>query len=188
MQRSRGRNSGDIRPHVEIRKGKPCKVQDQFKRPLHNSFQSRTCQGEFRRSFIVWCKIMSPLISEGMKLYVHMAMHCLQKRAVNNLNIGTLHRRWENWDGFVWLPRRSIKVSKVLKDICEPTKCGFSLKGATKTWIGWCLVSSDVLAEKFKELLDCFWPRYVSTNRSGTRKTVYLWQRMLSLSRNIGGK
>lgn len=66
------------------------------------------------------------------------------------------------------------KSLKGLKDISEPTKCRFSLKGATKTWIGCCLMSSDVLAEKFKELLDCFWPSYVSTNRSGTRKTVYL--------------
>ena len=93
------------------------------------------------------------------------------------------------------------KSVKGLKDICDPTKfelaikaasrvsnystvsteygkpstavkIGFSLKGATETWIGRCLMTSDVLAEKkakkFKELLDCSWSSYVSTNAHST--------------------
>ncbi|KAL7372217.1 hypothetical protein ABVT39_012227 [Epinephelus coioides] len=89
------------------------------------------------------------------------------------------------------------KSVKGLKDVCDPTKfklaikaarrvsnystarteygkpstavkIGFSLKGATETWIGHCLMTSDVLnekkAKKFKELLDSSWSNYVSTN------------------------
>ncbi|XP_029003360.1 uncharacterized protein LOC114853759 [Betta splendens] len=51
-------------------------------------------------------------------------------------------------------------------------KIGFSLKGATEAWIGHCLITSDLLIEKktkkFKELLDCSWSSYVSTNAHST--------------------
>ncbi|KAI3373346.1 hypothetical protein L3Q82_006647 [Scortum barcoo] len=51
-------------------------------------------------------------------------------------------------------------------------KIGFSLKGATEAWIGHCLMTSDVLGEKkakkFKELLECSWSSYVSTNAHST--------------------
>ncbi|XP_049895877.1 uncharacterized protein LOC126387392 [Epinephelus moara] len=93
------------------------------------------------------------------------------------------------------------KSVKGLKDVCDPTKfklaikaarrvsnystakteygkpstavkIGFSLKGATETWIGHCLMTSDVLnekkAKKFKELLDSSWSNYVSTNAHST--------------------
>ncbi|XP_048048612.1 uncharacterized protein LOC125269706 [Megalobrama amblycephala] len=47
-------------------------------------------------------------------------------------------------------------------------KIGFSLKAATETWIGHCMMVSDVVAEKktkkFKELLDKMWSNYVATN------------------------
>lgn len=84
-----------------------------------------------------------------------------------------------------------------LKDLCDPTKfnlaiaaarkvshfnsdkteygkpstavkIGFSLKAATETWTGHCMMVSDVVAEKktkkFKELLDKMWSNYVATN------------------------
>ncbi|XP_041860774.1 uncharacterized protein LOC121652200 isoform X1 [Melanotaenia boesemani] len=51
-------------------------------------------------------------------------------------------------------------------------KIGFSLKGATETWIGHCLMTCDGKAEKkakkFKELLDTSWSTYVSTNAHST--------------------
>ncbi|MEQ2222974.1 hypothetical protein ILYODFUR_032022 [Ilyodon furcidens] len=93
------------------------------------------------------------------------------------------------------------KTVKGLKDLCDPTKfevaikaarrvsgymectseyrkpstavkIGFSLKGATEAWIGHCLMTSDVLAEKkakkFKALLDTSWSSYISTNAHST--------------------
>ncbi|TRY65314.1 hypothetical protein DNTS_029582, partial [Danionella cerebrum] len=104
--------------------------------------------------------------------------------------------------GRLVLSAKEIESSvKGLKDLCEPTKfelvlkatrrlsnystntteygkpstavkIGFSLKGATETWIGHCLMRSNTLAEKrakkFKELLDNRWSSYVSTNAHST--------------------
>ncbi|KAJ4945769.1 hypothetical protein JOQ06_023447 [Pogonophryne albipinna] len=51
-------------------------------------------------------------------------------------------------------------------------KIGFSLKGATESWIGHCLMTSDVVTEKkakkFKQLLDNSWSTYVSMNAHST--------------------
>ncbi|XP_059900285.1 uncharacterized protein LOC132451691 isoform X2 [Gadus macrocephalus] len=102
---------------------------------------------------------------------------------------------------FVLAAKKIDKSVKSLKDICDPTKfdlavkaarrvsnyntetneygkpstavkIGFSLKGATETWIGHCLMTSDVLTEKrakkFKQLLDSSWSTFVSTNAHST--------------------
>nr|XP_043869657.1 uncharacterized protein LOC122759139 isoform X1 [Solea senegalensis]XP_043891037.1 uncharacterized protein LOC122775268 isoform X2 [Solea senegalensis] len=102
---------------------------------------------------------------------------------------------------FVLAAKEIDKCVSGLKDLCDPTKfhlaikaarsvsdyntekseygkpstavkIGFSLKGATETWIGHCLMSGDVLTEKkakkFKELLDTSWSSYVSANAHST--------------------
>ncbi|KAI4789657.1 hypothetical protein KUCAC02_035110 [Chaenocephalus aceratus] len=102
---------------------------------------------------------------------------------------------------FVLAANKIDKRVRNLKDICDPTlfqlaikaarsvsnyndttceygkpstavKIGFSLKGATESWIGHCLMTSDVVTEKkakkFKQLLDNSWSTYVSMNAHST--------------------
>ncbi|XP_027131229.1 uncharacterized protein LOC104929912 isoform X6 [Larimichthys crocea] len=110
-------------------------------------------------------------------------------------------RKMRELGRFVMAAKEIDKSVKGLKDLCDPTKfnltikavrrvsnyststteyakpstavkIGFSLKGATETWIGHCLRTSDVLGEqkakKFKELLESSWSSYVSTNAHST--------------------